>query len=94
MALSAASGGLSLIEIVSRIDPNPFPLSDDVLDLRTTLPLLRHCCSSFFNAPRVCIKSVYISFRVTHAFPDYPDNSVSANRRFVPATSPDASSLR
>ncbi len=58
MALSATSGGLSLIGIVSGIDPNPFPLSDDVLDLRTVLPLLRHCCSSFFNAPRVCIKSV------------------------------------
>jgi hypothetical protein len=51
MALSAASGGLSLIGIVFGIDPNPFPLSDDVLDLRTALPLLRHCCSSFFNAP-------------------------------------------
>lgn len=58
MALSAASGGLSLIGIASGIDPNPFPLSDDVLDLRTALPLLRHCCSSFFNAPRVCVKSV------------------------------------
>ena len=58
MALSAASGGLSLTGIASGIDPNPFPLSDDVLDLRTALPLLRHYCSSFFNAPRVCIKSV------------------------------------
>ena len=54
----ALSGGLSLTGIVCGIDLNPFPLSDDVLVLRTTLPLLRHCCSSFFNAPRVCIKSV------------------------------------
>ena len=51
MALSAASGGLSLTGIVLGIDPNPFPLSDDVLDLRTALPLLRHCCSSFLMLP-------------------------------------------
>lgn len=31
---------------------------------------------------------------MTHAFPDYPDNCVLANRRFVPVTSPDASSLQ
>lgn len=32
----------------SGIDSNPFPLSDVVLDLRTVLLRLRHCCSSFF----------------------------------------------
>lgn len=39
-------------------------------------------------------KAIYKLFRVTHAFPDYPDNCVLANRRFVPVTSPDASSLQ
>ncbi|CBJ92604.1 hypothetical protein; putative exported protein [Xenorhabdus nematophila ATCC 19061] len=58
MALSATLGGLSLMGIALGIEPNPFPLSDVVLDLRTVLLLLRHCCSSFFNAPRVCMKSV------------------------------------
>ena len=33
-------------------------------------------------------------FRVTHAFPDYRDNSELASRCLVPATRPDASSLQ
>jgi hypothetical protein len=51
IALSATSAGLLLMGIASGIKPNPFPLSEKVLDLRTALPLLSHCCSSFFNAP-------------------------------------------
>jgi hypothetical protein len=31
MALSATLGGLSLMDIASGIEPNPFPLSDVVL---------------------------------------------------------------
>jgi len=94
MALSAVSGGLSLTGIVSGIDPNPFPLSDDVLDLRTCSASKALLQLFFLMLPGFVLKAFYKLFRVTHAFPDYPDNSVSANRRSVPATSPDASSLQ
>jgi len=70
------------MQIASVIKPNPFPFSDDVLDLRTTHPLLRYCCSSFFLCSSGLYKErFYNSYRVTHAFPYYPDDSVSANRQ-------------
>jgi len=62
IALFATSGGLALMSIASGIEGNPFPPSDDVLDLRITFPLLRHCCSSLLMFPGFVQKAFYNRF--------------------------------